>query len=111
MNLAYVDQGMRAQERVDFHDLAAEMPELARDALLAAAQGFFVGLVGIIEFLPEPAPCAAEDPRGMRPHSAARKDITGPITVLCHTDGNIDASPAKRSRQCVRDIGMKADCL
>src|SRR5215472_10883809 len=101
MNLAYVDQGMRAQERVDLHDLATEMPELARDALLAAAQRFFVGLVGIVELLPKPAPCAAKDPRGMRPHSAARQDITGTITVLGHPDRNIDASAVKRTRQRV----------
>src|SRR5579871_1798461 len=66
MNLAYVDERMRAQKGVDLHDLSPDVPELARDTLLAAAQRLSVCLVWIGKLLPEPTPRACENARDMR---------------------------------------------
>src|ERR1700740_3102128 len=45
----------------------------------------------------------------MRPHAAACKDIAGPITVLGHADGDINARPVERAAQCIGNIGMEGD--
>ena len=55
-----IARAIGAQERIYLHDLRPEVPELARDPLLATKQCFPVGLVRIGELQPEPAPRARE---------------------------------------------------
>ena len=111
MNFADVMLAMRAQERINLHDLGPEMPELARDALLAAAQRFRVGLIGIIEFLPEPAPRAGEDARRVWPQLLSREPIAGTLAVLHHADGNIDPGTVEPTGKRGGNIAMEGDRL
>src|SRR5581483_5338930 len=104
MNLAYVDGGMRAHECVNFHDLASDMPELAGNARLAAPQRLPVRGVRIGEFLPEPAPRAGEDARGVRPQLFARDAVTGAMTIAGHADRDIDPGAVERTGQRIGDI-------
>src|SRR6185312_16763927 len=89
MHLAHIELAMRTDEGVDLHDLGSEMPELARDARLPSSLRFAIGLVGIGKFLPEPAPRAGEDARGMRTQLVAREEVAGTLTVLRHADGDV----------------------
>src|SRR5215469_8795393 len=109
MNFADIGRRMRAQESVDLHDLGPDMPELARNALLAAAQRLLVGLVRIVKFLPEPASRTCEDARAVRPQFFTREQIAGALAVVGHADGNIDPGAVEPVTQSVRDVGMKGD--
>src|ERR1700742_4087010 len=100
---------MCPHERVDFHDLRSEMPELARDARLTAAECLAVGLVGVGKFLPQPAPRAGEHARAVRPQLLTRQSVTGALAVLGHADGDIDRGAVERARQRGRDVAMKRD--
>src|SRR5262249_13902892 len=109
MDLANIIRAIGAEERIDLHDLWPEMPELARDPCLTAAQRFAIGVVGVSELLPEPAPRACEHPPDGRPQHLAGQEIAGALAVAGHADRNVDRGPIKRKGQRVCDIAMEGD--
>src|SRR4051794_2937306 len=111
MNLADIASWICAHERIDFHDLRTEMPELARHALLPAPLRFPVGLIGIAEFLPKPAARAGKNTRRMRPQFCASQQVTVAFALVGHPDWNIDPCPVARTRHRVRNVAMKRDIL
>src|SRR5437667_6826589 len=111
MNLADIASWIRAHERVDFHDLRTEMPELARHPLLPAPLRLPVGLIGIAELQPKPAASTGKNTRRVRPQSCERQQVAAAFALVSHPDWNIDPCPVARTRQRICNVAMKRDLL